>query len=758
MSWAGIVPGDWFARTALSGCLLLLVVWGFSLFARQPARRQRLAEGGVLAALLLPCLTLAPSWLWLPSPFPGQTVPVTASPPSEKQETGAWDFGPAYFSEELTVATDGSETLPPVEDRWPVPQSAQQETSRFLPNDTSLTMLVPWLIALYVIVASAFLGRWFLGHLLLWRFLRQAVAVPEPVARLFAEMTPRRHRPRLLAVTRLRAPVSCGLFRPTIVLPADLCEPVQRPVLRWVFAHELTHLERRDAWSCLLFGLSGAVYFYCPWFWWLRRQVRLCREYVADAAAVRLAQAEDYAQFLLNLATAPAGPMTAIGVRGKSSDLFRRVTMLLKNPLRVEMQCPRRWALASAFGFLAMAVLASGVGLHAADADPTAGAALADDKQPDRKEVPRPTPAEYGRALEEFKKALEKLDLDKLKTNQDLDKLRQRLMKEAEEFDKTLKSLHQEHRNALDGSAENPAFRGRFRSMQPPQAGFFFGRQDGRLGVMVESPNPALADQLDLPKGRGLVVVQVQPESAGAKAGLKVNDILLEIDGKQVSTDSNELRKMVHELKSNTPVDALVLRKGKKETVKGISLPDAPAEPRPGLPAGRFPGRGGVAGGGGTRDSSVPGQPGDRVPVPNRPGAGGFPGVGPAGGAGAGGFAPPGAVPGFPANAFWGGGPNTVMTSVFRNNNSFTGRHQEGSLVISVTGTVADGKAKLSEIHVQDGNETHKGESVERIPERYRDKVKNLIDMCEKGSVKVEIKRSSGQRVPDEKLFDRNIK
>jgi len=53
---------------------------------------------------------------------------------------------------------------------------------------------------------------------------------------------------------------------------------------------------------------------------------------------------------------------------------------------------------------------------------------------------------------------------------------------------------------------------------------------------------------------------------------------------------------------------------------------------------------------------------------------------------------------------------------------------------------VTDGKAKTSEIQVQDGNKTEKYESVDKVPEAYRDKVKNLVDMSEKSKVKIDVK------------------
>jgi hypothetical protein len=86
------------------------------------------------------------------------------------------------------------------------------------------------------------------------------------------------------------------------------------------------------------------------------------------------------------------------------------------------------------------------------------------------------------------------------------------------------------------------------------------------------------------------------------------------------------------------------------------------------------------------------------------------------------------------------------MTTLFRNEDRFTARHQEGTLVITLTGKVADGKAKVSEIHVQDGASGNTYESVDKVPERYRDKVKNLVEMSEKGSAKIEIKPSEKPR------------
>src|SRR5262249_30339279 len=74
----------------------------------------------------------------------------------------------------------------------------------------------------------------------------------------------------------------------------------------------------------------------------------------------------------------PAAPLGAAGL-GNSSDLFRRVNMLLQNPMRVQTNCPRRWSLVAAGALFGAAVLFSGLGLRAEDGN--------DGKKEEKKEV-----------------------------------------------------------------------------------------------------------------------------------------------------------------------------------------------------------------------------------------------------------------------------------------------------------------------------------------------------------------------------------
>ncbi|MBY0233119.1 MAG: PDZ domain-containing protein [Gemmataceae bacterium] len=112
----------------------------------------------------------------------------------------------------------------------------------------------------------------------------------------------------------------------------------------------------------------------------------------------------------------------------------------------------------------------------------------------------------------------------------------------------------------------------------PPVMGDPFavpGAAGGRLGAPVQRPSETIIEQLDLPKDQGLVLGKPSKDSPAGKAGLKAHDVLLELGGKAVGSDPAKLDGLLKELKPGEAVDAVILRKGKKETVKGLKLPEA---------------------------------------------------------------------------------------------------------------------------------------------------------------------------------------
>ena len=198
-------------------------------------------------------------------------------------------------------------------------------------------------------------------------------------------------RVRLLESDRIALPFTYTWIRPVILLPSALCARGDEEALKYALAHEWSHVERRDAWAWNLAALAGAVLFYQPLFWWLRRQLRLCQDYLADDRAAALGSPEDYAACLVRLARrrgdrrrAFGAALPALGIYDRPSNLSRRVTMLINDREPIEQRCPESWSLgAAAATVLAILVVA---GLRA-DATP------AGDPKPQAPKPPAPVQA-----------------------------------------------------------------------------------------------------------------------------------------------------------------------------------------------------------------------------------------------------------------------------------------------------------------------------------------------------------------------------
>ncbi len=90
----------------------------------------------------------------------------------------------------------------------------------------------------------------------------------------------------------------------------------------------------------------------------------------------------------------------------------------------------------------------------------------------------------------------------------------------------------------------------------------------GQLGVVIQDLTPELAQAFDLKGQRqGAVIADVQKGSAADKAGLKEGDIVVEIDGKNIS-GSAELRNEVGLRRVGDTIKIKVLREGKVKYLK----------------------------------------------------------------------------------------------------------------------------------------------------------------------------------------------
>lgn len=410
----------WAAHSAGVGAAVLLLGWLGVIGVHGASAKHLIGVWSIRAAVLAPVLCLFPAWLTLPawnSSCPTvvevevETRPIAevadfvedVKPPAA-QPLGSGDPPRVVLPPEFrpAVATVPPRAMPPRGwDMIPAPDAAIPD---ILPNTSPppapgavppmpegrdllpthkveaiiepmaavepplMASLAPLILAPAALMMAVKLAQIALGYVGLWRLVRSASAAPARVDAVFAGLTAGLRRPpRLLVSDRIASPVCFGVFRPTVLLPRPIAVAANSAELRWVFAHELDHVRRGDPATGAWVGAAGALFFFVPWFWLLRRDLSLTQEYLADAAAAAAdGRPVDYAAFLVNLSGGPSKiPFGANGVRAGKSDLFRRVNMLLNPSGRAD----HGWAAVATGGVLAVAILLSGLGFASAEDD-----------------------------------------------------------------------------------------------------------------------------------------------------------------------------------------------------------------------------------------------------------------------------------------------------------------------------------------------------------------------------------------------------
>src|SRR5262245_15080492 len=150
-------------------------------------------------------------------------------------------------------------------------------------------------------------------------------------------------------------PLTCGIWRPAILLPNEACEWNEAD-LRRALVHELEHVRRGD-WAIQLGArVTCVLYWFHPLVWAAFRRLSLEAERAADDAVVRSAEHTEYADQLVSLAgrLSKAQAHSALGMANRS-DLSARVSSLLDDNQRRGRA--GRLAIASALSVAGLVVL-----------------------------------------------------------------------------------------------------------------------------------------------------------------------------------------------------------------------------------------------------------------------------------------------------------------------------------------------------------------------------------------------------------------
>lgn len=88
----------------------------------------------------------------------------------------------------------------------------------------------------------------------------------------------------------------------------------------------------------------------------------------------------------------------------------------------------------------------------------------------------------------------------------------------------------------------------------------------GYVGVQIQPITKEIADSLGLKEQGGALVAEVQPDTPAAKAGIKVGDAILSVDGDRLK-DARDLSRRIAAKQPGAKVDLQVLRDGKEQTI-----------------------------------------------------------------------------------------------------------------------------------------------------------------------------------------------
>src|SRR6185503_9151638 len=91
----------------------------------------------------------------------------------------------------------------------------------------------------------------------------------------------------------------------------------------------------------------------------------------------------------------------------------------------------------------------------------------------------------------------------------------------------------------------------------------------GLLGVSIQDVTPDIAATYELPTNSGALVYEVKPDSAAEKAGIRIEDVIISINGTRLR-DSGSLRNAVGLLQPGEKVAVGLLRDGREQTLTAV--------------------------------------------------------------------------------------------------------------------------------------------------------------------------------------------
>ena len=203
----------------------------------------------------------------------------------------------------LLRGTAEPQTAPIASALLPFPQLSAAQTASAAGTGTD------WRLLLWFGIAALLAAYFAAGYVCMTRRFHPRRILPQPSVDALLDRFRFLRDPRICVTESRRAPLTFGVFRPTVLLPDDL--PAGQPQFQLVLAHELAHIRRKDCLRKLLLIVCLCLYWWNPLVWIMVHLANRDMELACDEAVLRAlgpACKKPYALALLDMAQRQTKP------------------------------------------------------------------------------------------------------------------------------------------------------------------------------------------------------------------------------------------------------------------------------------------------------------------------------------------------------------------------------------------------------------------------------------------------------------------
>ena len=311
-------------------------ILAFLLRGKSAALRSLVWYMSILGCLMVSVfsLTLSPLEIGV---LPEKPVGFEAEVPPENNKPVAAEVSSAPGSSPTAAATSTEVTPPPIQPKATTDESGVLQSNGRKTGFVSLHW-TNWIALIWAVVALFLFVRLVVGIGGVWRITARSDDFSGSIRdlQLGSRVGGWRRPVRIRRSDEFTAPIMWGLFRPTILLPADAGDWGGER-LRAVLLHELAHIRRNDWESQLIAQMMCVVYWFNPLVWFAARRMRVeaeraCDDYVLSTGY----QSTDYAQHLVDIARnvkrADSASRASVAI-AHSSKIEERIRMILAENL-----------------------------------------------------------------------------------------------------------------------------------------------------------------------------------------------------------------------------------------------------------------------------------------------------------------------------------------------------------------------------------------------------------------------------------------